>query len=183
MTLMHALQLYVPALKGALQCASKEETRYYLNGVCVVANMSEVIYVATDGHVLFAYRRDTQSTDNLAGTWIIPADIVAKLKLPSLKARNRAGHEYATLTDVGSGYLNLKCDADETSTTFKPIDGTFPDWRRVVPDGVDHDGNAKAQDIQFDPELLAKVWKPRRSWVAVGTRVAPRPPHRSVLAR
>jgi hypothetical protein len=52
-----------------------------------------------------------------------------------------------------------KCDADETSTTFKPIDGTFPDWCRVVPDGVDHNDNAKERDIQFDPELLAKVWK------------------------
>jgi DNA polymerase-3 subunit beta len=156
---MHALQLYVPALKAALQCVSKEETRYYLHGVCVTAGCGEVTYVATDGHALFAYRRDTQSADNLVGTWIIPAGIVAKLKLPSHKAKNRVAYETATLTDVSGGYLNLKCDADETSTTFKPIDGTFPDWRRVVPDGVDHDDNAKERDIQFDPELMSKVCK------------------------
>jgi hypothetical protein len=157
---MHALQIYVPPLKAALQCVSKEETRYYLNGVCVTADCSgDIFMVATDGHALFAYRQQDHKHGNLAGTWIIPADIVAKLKLPSHKAKNRAAYEYATLTDVGGGYINLKCNADETSTSFKPIDGSFPDWRRVVPDCVDQDDNAKEQDIQFDPELLAKVWK------------------------
>jgi hypothetical protein len=156
---MHALQLYVPALKAALQCASSEETRYYLGGVLVNAGVNEVAYAATDGHVLFAYRRNTQAADNLVGTWIIPADIVAKLKLPSLKARNRAAYETATLSDAGGGYLNLKCDMEGTSITFKPIDGTFPDWRRVVPDCVDQADNAKEVDIQYDPALLTKVWK------------------------
>jgi DNA polymerase III sliding clamp (beta) subunit (PCNA family) len=122
---VHSLQLYVPALKAALQCASTDETRYYLNGVFVVASAIETTYVATDGHILLAYRRDTQSTDDLVGCWIISADIIAKLKLPSRKAAKRPAYEYVTLTDSGDGYLNL-ATCEETSTTFKPIRRDFP---------------------------------------------------------
>jgi len=154
----HALSLYVPALKAALQCVAKEETRYYLNGVLVTANEAETIYVATDGHVLFACRRDREPGDRLAGSWIIPTDIVAKLKLPARKANNRTVFEGAILSKAEGGALSIQC-ADGTAITFKPIDGCFPDWRRVVPNCPDREEDAKTHNIQFDPALLAKLWK------------------------
>ena len=52
---MHAL-ISLKALYAAACAASTEETRFYLNGVCVEVSARQVVYVATDGHVLFAYR-------------------------------------------------------------------------------------------------------------------------------
>lgn len=106
--------------------ASAQETRYYLMGVCLEIDATSVTYVATDGHRLFAYRKAQFNTpDNtLLGTFIIPIEECKPFK------RGKRSEVSAKLSAEGDGPLRF--DYDGYAKIFNPIDGVFPDWRRVV---------------------------------------------------
>lgn len=120
--------------------ASTEETRYYLCGVLLEVTPSGVAYVATDGHRMIVSHKttdDAQSCD-----WTGPAQIIVPFAdCKRLKLSKRAAVEDA----------DLKVNADGSCTfthrdltwSFKPIDGTFPDWRQVLPS----DSEGKAQSF------------------------------------
>jgi DNA polymerase III sliding clamp (beta) subunit (PCNA family) len=99
-------------LKAALLCASNEETRYYLKGVHLTTSGH---MVTTDGHRMFVARLN----DKPAADVIIPlADVQAALKM------------------VGPRCKEIDVDGTKiASIMYTPVDGTFPDWRRVVPTG------------------------------------------------
>jgi DNA polymerase-3 subunit beta len=147
------------ALKATLHAVTPSETRYYLTGVCVEISPSSVTYVATDGHILFAAHREApKGEDNtLTGTWIIPHALIKAVKL------GRKLGETATLerSPIG-GELLLRQDG-ASAVSFAPVDGTFPDWRRVVPAGqwepLTPDRLIKSGNEvnQFDPALLARL--------------------------
>jgi DNA polymerase III sliding clamp (beta) subunit (PCNA family) len=99
-------------LKAALLCASQEESRYYLRGV----HLSTTGHlVTTDGHRMFVARL----TDRPAADVIVPySDVQAALKLAGARAQD------------------IEVTADRIGQiAYTPVDGTFPDWRRVVPTG------------------------------------------------
>jgi len=99
-------------LKAALLCASTEETRYYLKGVHLATSGH---MVTTDGHRMFVARLN----DKPAADVIIPlADVQAALKL------------------AGARCQELEVTADKIGQiAYTAVDGTFPEWRRVVPTG------------------------------------------------
>lgn len=136
-------------LKAASNAASNEETRYYLKGVCVEISENDTVYIATDGHILFACDDAAETGNTLTGKWIIPSEIIKGVKL------GRKLGETAVLTE-GNGELTLRQDG-APAVTFRPIDGTFPDWRKVVP------VKQAVPDIneipQFNPALLARLQK------------------------
>jgi len=104
--------MLIPAdlLKAALYCASSEESRYYLRGVHLSTSGH---MVTTDGHRMFV----AKLAEAPAADVIIPLDTVkAALKL--------AGKKAATLELNGNTLGGI---------TFTPVDGTFPDWRSVIP--------------------------------------------------
>lgn len=134
-------------LAAASAFASKDETRYYLNGVCVEIEPRSVTYVATDGHRLISYRDDIApdaEQNLLTGTFIIPTSYCKLLKLDK--------EDVGTAKIFGFGRLTISHDL--LDVTFHPIDGTFPDWRRVFP----HDP-VTGQIGQFDFEKLATFKK------------------------
>ena len=136
------------ALQAVACAASTEETRYYLNGVYLKAAPGAVEYVAIDGHILLATR--TANEDTLAGEWIIPSAVCAQFKL----AKGRfvaADSDLATLEHLGE--RNLKLTYSGQSLAFEAIDGTFPDWRSIVPRKCD------GKTAQFDVNLLARFPK------------------------
>jgi DNA polymerase III sliding clamp (beta) subunit (PCNA family) len=99
-------------LKAALLCASQEESRYYLRGV----HLSTTGHlVTTDGHRMFVARLNERPSADV----IIPfSDVAAALKL------------------VGARCKEIDVDGTKiASIMYTPVDGTFPDWRRVVPTG------------------------------------------------
>lgn len=99
-------------LKAALLCASNEETRYYLKGVHLSTSGH---MVTTDGHRMFVARLN----DKPAADVIIPlADVQAALKL------------------AGARCQEIEVTADKIGQiAYTAVDGTFPEWRRVVPTG------------------------------------------------
>lgn len=101
-------------LKAALICASSEETRYYLRGVFLSTSGH---MVTTDGHRMFVARL----AERPAADVIVPYDAVAAaLKLAGARAKD----------------LEIDLAANRIGQIqYTPVDGTFPDWRRVVPTG------------------------------------------------
>lgn len=145
-------------LKAAALISSREETRYYLNGVCVEARENDVNLIATDGHRIIALNdaadwAETQGPEprfdleRKPFTIIIPLDIIADIKL-----FKPITHGTLTVAEGGK-YLLQYCGRDYL---FAPIDGTFPDWRRIVPSEVD--GKVAQFNAQYIGDL-AKVAK------------------------
>ena len=101
-------------LKAALLCASNEESRYYLRGVYLATSGH---MVTTDGHRMFVARLAERPTVNV----IVPYDAVA-----------------AALKMAGARCKEIEIDLATNrigQIQYTPVDGTFPDWRRVVPTG------------------------------------------------
>lgn len=135
-------------LAAASAFASKEETRYYLNGVCIEFEARASTYVATDGHRLIAYRDDLRGDqDNeLLGTFIIPT--------PQCKPFKLSKDDDGTAKIFGEDGTRLTMAHNFVDVTFAPIDGTFPDWRKVPPSGP-----ASGEIAQFNLEYLASFRK------------------------
>lgn len=131
------INIAVPAafIDAALQAVSKEETRYYLKGVFIDARG---FIAATNGHMAFAARctdafklHDVQP-ERLAGTDALAGVIVPDTALAQAhKAAGRSkGLCYVFERDAQGLWWILYGNA---RIHFEPVDGTFPDWTRIVP--------------------------------------------------
>lgn len=143
--LANTITLDANLLRACATIAPKQDVRYYLVGVYLHWDGRDTLtYVATDGHVLTAFRETIPSDDRAAmgDTWemIIPREVAAK---PAAKNLSRI-----PLTPSGTRYAlgGLK----GPDMVFDPIDGRFPDWRRVIPMG-----EPTGETAQFNPDLLA----------------------------
>jgi DNA polymerase-3 subunit beta len=112
---------------------STEETRYYLNGVYLHAAQSDgravLRAVATDGHRLA--RVDTDLPDGAAG-------------MPGIIVPRKAVNEIRKLIDEGDAEVGIalsdtkiRFTVGDSLMTSKLIDGTFPDYQRVIPEAND----------------------------------------------
>lgn len=113
---------------------STEETRYYLNGIHwhedEVDGAAVLIAVATDGHRLA--KSTLPLPDGAAG---LPAIIIPRKTVELvLKMLPDKGPVRLDVSDVK---FRISMGGDETGVTLvsKLIDGTFPDYKRVVPAG------------------------------------------------
>ena len=113
------------ALKAINQASSTEATRYYLKGVCVTATSERIEYVATDEYMLLATSHENEGGNE--GVWIIPSSIIASIKI----AKRDDGLAKLICLYEGGHKLALEFTNGQ-SITFDAIDGTFPDWRRIV---------------------------------------------------
>jgi DNA polymerase III subunit beta len=108
---------------------STEETRYYLNGIYMHATQSNGMKVlravATDGHRLARVEMALPSgADNIPGV-ILPRKTV--LELRKLLDETQ-GAIAVSLSDT-----RVRFAFDDVVLTSKLIDGTFPDYERVIP--------------------------------------------------
>ena len=112
---------------------STEETRYYLNGIYIHAAEQEGVKVlravATDGHRLARFEMPLPSgAENMPGV-ILPRKAVAELR----KLVEEAGDSI----QIGLSESKVRFNFDHIVLTSKLIDGTFPDYQRVIPQGND----------------------------------------------
>ncbi len=127
---------------------SQEETRYYLNGVYLHA-MDDVTppvlrVAATDGHRLA--RLETALPEGAAGMpgVIVPRKAVAEL--------GRLLEDAEETIKIGVSPTKIRFALGAGRLTSKLIDGTFPDYQRVIPQGnpytlrVDNRDFSKAVD-------------------------------------
>ena len=110
---------------------STEETRYYLNGVYMHssdgANGKVLRCVATDGHRLA--RIDTELPD---GAETLPGVIVPRKTVGELRKLLDVD-EIKIAVSVSE--TKIKFATPEMILTSKVIDGSFPDYTRVIPQG------------------------------------------------
>lgn len=136
---------------------SKEETRYYLQGVCVEKAQTRpgCYLVATDGHRLAVFYDEYASTDQ--------SGVIVSLNKTGLAAckpgRNQPAGRRVVVTgsavavhDQGDEF-GQHCDAPLAINCGDVIDGTFPDWRRVIPAAPKPEEISPAKG--FNPAYLA----------------------------
>jgi DNA polymerase-3 subunit beta len=112
---------------------SNEETRYYLNGIYLHAGENEGVAVlravATDGHRLARFEMPLpDGAKDMPGV-IIPRKAVNEIR----KLIDEAGDAI----EIGLSDNKLRFSFDHISLTTKLIDGTFPDYDRVIPKNND----------------------------------------------
>ncbi|RKQ69459.1 DNA polymerase III beta subunit [Litorimonas taeanensis] len=104
---------------------STEETRYYLNGIYIHANAGKLRAVATDGHRLALAETDLPAgAEDLPGV-IIPRKAVAEIR------RLIDGADGNVAMSVSEA--KIRFTTGTAVLTSKLIDGSFPDYERVIP--------------------------------------------------
>lgn len=114
--------------------ASAEETRYYLNGLYIHAKTEGKVkllrVVATDGHRLACVETPLpEGAENLSGV-IVPRKTVAEIR----KLLDDTESETA---DISLSENKICFTLQDVTLTSKLIDGTYPDYERVIPTGND----------------------------------------------
>jgi len=112
---------------------STEETRYYLNGIFLHiaerAKAPTLRAVATDGHRLAQVELERPAgADGMPGI-IVPRKTVHEL--------HRLIEDSASEVKVGVSPAKVRFEIGTVTLTSKLIDGTFPDYGRVIPQSND----------------------------------------------
>ncbi|WP_408913828.1 DNA polymerase III subunit beta [Brucella pseudogrignonensis] len=104
---------------------STEESRYYLNGIFMHGDEGKLHFVATDGHQ-FAYLKikAPDGCDSMPGV-IIPRGI-----LNLLSHCTKAGGD--TVISLSDRKIRFAFQ-DGVTVTSKLVDGTYPDYQRIIP--------------------------------------------------
>ncbi len=126
---------------------STEETRYYLNGIFLhtVANAAgeaSLRAVATDGHRLAL--ADAPAPRDAQG---MPGVIVPRKTINELK---RLLDDAADLVEISVSPQKIRFALGDAVLTSKLIDGSFPEYARVIPKG-----NSKT--LKIDNKLFAEA--------------------------
>ncbi|MFZ8923507.1 MAG: DNA polymerase III subunit beta [Candidatus Puniceispirillaceae bacterium] len=109
---------------------STEETRYYLNGIYLhKAESGELCAVATDGHRLALTRQALPSGAAQMPSIILPRKAVSELR--------KLLDDFDGDVEVGLSETRAEFRFGVVRLTSKLIDGTFPDYTRVIPVGND----------------------------------------------
>lgn len=149
----HSFEMAASQLADALAAVdyavSTEETRYYLNGVYLhtaqLPGEAQVLRLAaTDGHRLARRTLDVPAGAAALEGIIVPRKTVRLLDrlLPAAIKACGEGKPCDVLIEVASGGRALRfvmpaADAGEVEIVAKAIDGTFPDYGRVIPTAND----------------------------------------------
>lgn len=120
-------------LRALLLLAGKNDVRYYLNGVYIERQKAYTYLVASDGHRIGAVRIDALPFKE---SIIIPRD--------ALKSALLKKDEFVKLEKFGDRWAI-------GGVLFEPIDGKFPDWRKVLPKTVSR------QRGQFNGQYLYEL--------------------------
>lgn len=112
---------------------STEETRYYLNGIYLHEAEREGVAVlravATDGHRLARFEMPLpESAKGMPGI-IIPRKAIMELR--------KLSDDAADAIKISMNESKIRFEFDHIILTSKLIDGKFPDYQRVIPEGND----------------------------------------------
>ena len=120
---------------------STEETRYYLNGIFFHVADDVLKAAATDGHRLA--RVTVARPDGAEG---MPDVIVPRKCVQELR---KLLDEIDGTVEVSLSNTKIRFDLGSAVLTSKLIDGTFPDYSRVIPTGND-------KLLKIDPKSFAQ---------------------------
>ena len=112
---------------------STEETRYYLNGIFLHVAEDELKAAATDGHRLARFTLARPEGAEGMPDVIVPRKCVAELRKLLEEQLDKP-----VVIDLSASKIRFSLGGDGgVVLTSKLIDGTFPDYNRVIPTGND----------------------------------------------
>ena len=112
---------------------STEETRYYLNGIFLHVADTELKAAATDGHRLARF-----TIERPAGAEGMPDVIVPRKCVAELRKLLDEAIDTNVAVDLSASKVRFTLGGENgVVLTSKLIDGTFPDYSRVIPTGND----------------------------------------------
>ncbi len=105
---------------------STEETRYYLNGIYIhLADGHILRAVSTDGHRLARSQMDMPANAEMMPSVILPRKAVGEM--------SKLIDEFEGDVNIGMTDTRARFSFGTVEVTTKLIDGTFPDYQRVIP--------------------------------------------------
>ena len=153
----HAFELTTTELGRLIKrtqfAISTEETRYYLNGIFLhtveVRGTTMLRAVATDGHRLA--QAELPAPKGAAG---MPGVIVPRKTVGEIE-KLVDGAEGTVSVELSDAKLRLSIGP--VVMTSKLIDGTFPDYARVIPQGNDKDLNVDRDEFKTAVDRVSTV--------------------------
>lgn len=153
--LPHAFSLEAAALKRLIDrtrfAISTEETRYYLNGIYwhAIAEQGLMRSVATDGHRLA--RAEAPLPKGAEG---MPGIIVPRKAIQEVR---RLLEDAESAVEIALSDSKIRFEIDGVVLTSKLIDGTFPDYERVIPQTTGHIVSFDASQLKAAVDRVAAV--------------------------
>lgn len=120
---------------------AQQDVRYYLNGLMLELRETVLRAVATDGHRLALYDVDAEVGGSNQQV-IVPRKGILELQ------RLLSDSDENVRLDVGSNHIRIEMGG--LRFTSKLIDGRFPDYERVIPQGGD-------KELVMDRQLLKEA--------------------------
>lgn len=147
-------------MEWVMKAASKEEARYYLNGAYFDWSEKDAVIVATDGHRLHTFKttinadrpkkKRVKVDGKLQNMFIGDGGVIMhkraiKIILDLMKAQPAADAFFTF-------YAKTFCAQIGCAVVIgKLIDGTFPNWRKVVPE------DKGGKTTLFDPDEIKAI--------------------------
>lgn len=156
-TLPHRFNLAAPDLITLIEktrfAISTEETRFYLNGIYLHAikegKLSRLRAVATDGHRLARHELELpEGAKDIPGV-IVPRKTVAELR--------RLLEDAEGAIEIGLSDTKVQFTFSSIELTSKLIDGSFPDYQRVIPAGNDKVLTLDAKDFSQAVDRVSTI--------------------------
>ena len=121
---------------------SLEETRYNLNGIFVYEKKGSLIAVATDGHRLACAKTNApEGAKGMPGV-IIPRKTIGEI--------SKLVTEYTDAVRVALSANQIRFKMGKMELSSRLIDGTYPDYEKVIP-------TANDKKVEADTKALADV--------------------------
>lgn len=134
---------------------STEETRYYLNGIyvhAVAGPPAKLRAVATDGHRLARIEMDLpEGAADMPGV-IVPRKCVAEVR----KLLDECAADAPVELSLSASKIRFRFPSEATLTS-KLIDGTFPDYTRVIPTANDRLLKIDARTLSEGVDRVAAI--------------------------
>ena len=132
---------------------SSEETRYYLNGIYIHATESNgdpvLRAVATDGHRLARVELPLPEGARQMPSVIVPRKAVVEIR--------KLIEDTESDVSISLSESKLCFTIGDTVLTTKLIDGTFPDYERVIPTGNDKLMNVNCRELAEVVDRVATI--------------------------
>jgi len=123
------IEVPTTVLKAVSAVAPKKDAREYLVSVCLDMGADGAHLVATDGVVLAAVKISAESFPPESVT--IPVSLVTQVKAKAKNEFVRVVVQDREPGETGARKIMLAVGGAEYSAA--EIEGTYPDWRRVIP--------------------------------------------------